>query len=107
MPTYLFEAMDATGNEIKSELDAPTEEEAQATIRGMGYFVTKISVKKSRKAEADKQAGKNCIMLLVNGNKPVMLKHKEADEFRDYLQSPEESSVNTPIKLRLVSRISA
>ena len=55
----------------------------------------------------DKQAGKNCIMLLVNGNKPVMLKHEEADEFRNYLQNPEESSVNTPIKLRVVSRISA
>src|SRR5690606_22723093 len=30
-------------------IDAPTEEDAQATIRQMGYFVTKISVKKSRK----------------------------------------------------------
>jgi type IV pilus assembly protein PilC len=27
-------------------IEAPTEEEAQATIRQMGYFVTKISVKK-------------------------------------------------------------
>ncbi|TWT38022.1 Type II secretion system protein F [Posidoniimonas corsicana] len=53
MPTFQFEAMDATGAEIKDVIDAPTEEEAQATIRQMGYFVTKISVKKSRKkAEA-------------------------------------------------------
>ena len=42
--------MDATGAEIKDVIDAQTEEEAQATIRQMGYFVTKISVKKSRKA---------------------------------------------------------
>ncbi|TWT73436.1 Type II secretion system protein F [Posidoniimonas polymericola] len=49
MPTFQFEAMDATGAEIKDVIDAPTEEEAQATIRQMGYFVTKISVKKSRK----------------------------------------------------------
>jgi type II secretory pathway component PulF len=42
MPTYEFEAMDATGMEIKDEIDAPTEEEAQAMIRQMGYFVTKI-----------------------------------------------------------------
>ena len=47
MPTYQFEAMDATGPEIKDVIDAPTEEEAQATIRQMGYFVTKISVKKA------------------------------------------------------------
>lgn len=48
MPTFQFEAMDATGQEIRDVIDAPTEEEAQATIRSMGYFVTKISVKKSR-----------------------------------------------------------
>jgi len=47
MPTYQFEAMDATGTEIKDVIDAATEEEAQATIRQMGYFVTKIAVKKS------------------------------------------------------------
>ena len=59
MPTYQFEAMDATGNEIRDVIDAPTEEEAQATIRQMGYFVTKISVKKSRKTDAEKKkAGK-------------------------------------------------
>lgn len=53
MPTFQFEAMDATGAEIKDVIEAPTEEEAQATIRQMGYFVTKISVKKARKkAEA-------------------------------------------------------
>lgn len=57
MPTYQFEAMDATGQEIKDVLEANSEEEAQATIRQMGYFVTKISVKKARKT-ADKGAGK-------------------------------------------------
>lgn len=47
MPTYQFEAMDATGQEIRDVIDAATEEEAQTTIRQMGYFVTKISVKKA------------------------------------------------------------
>lgn len=46
MPTFQFEAMDATGQEIKDVIEAATEEEAQTTIRQMGYFVTKISVKK-------------------------------------------------------------
>ena len=45
--------MDATGAEIRDVIEAPTEEEAQATIRQMGYFVTKITAKKARKkAEA-------------------------------------------------------
>ena len=47
MPTYQFEAMDAKGQEIKDVIDAPSEDEAQATIRQMGYFVTKIAMKKS------------------------------------------------------------
>ena len=58
MPSYQFEAMDATGQEIKDIIDAPSEEEAQATIRQMGYFVTKISVKKARKTAAEAKKGK-------------------------------------------------
>jgi type IV pilus assembly protein PilC len=58
MPTFQFEAMDSTGNEIKDMIDAPTEEEAQATIRQMGYFVTKISEKKSRQTAAQKGAAR-------------------------------------------------
>ena len=46
MPTYQFEAMDATGAEIRDVIEAPSEEEAQATIRQMGYFVTKIAAKR-------------------------------------------------------------
>ena len=53
MPTFQFEAMDSTGQEIKDVLEAPNEEEAQAVIRQMGYFVTKISVKKSRGKKAE------------------------------------------------------
>jgi type IV pilus assembly protein PilC len=59
MPTYQFEAMDASGAEIKDEIDAPSEDEAQATIRQMGYFVTKITLKKARKsAAAGRKKGK-------------------------------------------------
>jgi type IV pilus assembly protein PilC len=58
MPTFQFEAMDQTGQEFKDIIDAPTQEEAQATIRQRGYFVTKITVKKGRKSAADKKASK-------------------------------------------------
>ena len=57
MPTYQFEAMDSTGQEIKDVIEATSQEEAQATIRQMGYFITKIAVKKSRKAAAEKAKG--------------------------------------------------
>jgi type IV pilus assembly protein PilC len=54
MQTFQFEAMDATGQEIRDEIKAENEEQAQATIRQMGYFVTKIAVKKARKEAAGK-----------------------------------------------------
>ncbi len=54
MPTYQFEALDPTGQVIRDVIDASTEEEAHTTIRQMGYFVTKLNVKKSA---ADGAAG--------------------------------------------------
>lgn len=59
MPTYQFEAMDATGQEIKDVIEASNEEDAQATIRQMGYFVTKLTEKKAKKAAAQKKGGKS------------------------------------------------
>jgi len=50
MPTFIFEAMDSTGQEIRDQIEAPTEAEAQATIRQMGYFVTKIAPQRAKKA---------------------------------------------------------
>lgn len=52
MPMYQFEAMDRTGQEIRDVIDAPNEEEAQNTIRQMGYFVTKLSLKKGAAVKA-------------------------------------------------------
>ncbi|WDQ16570.1 type II secretion system F family protein [Rhodopirellula sp. P2] len=58
MPTYTFEAMDATGQEIRDEIDAANEDEAQTTIRQMGYFVTKIAVKKQAAGATTAGGGK-------------------------------------------------
>lgn len=49
MPLFQFEALDQTGQQIRDEIEAQTEEEAQTTIRQMGYFVTRISQKKAAK----------------------------------------------------------
>lgn len=58
MPTFQFEAMDASGQEIKDIIEAENEEEAQTTIRQMGYFVTKIQVKKGQQKAAPGQKKK-------------------------------------------------
>ncbi len=49
MPQYKFEAIDPTGKEIKDIIEAATEDDAQATIRQMGYHVTRIAQYKERK----------------------------------------------------------
>ena len=53
MPTFQFEAIDkATGKEIRDSVDAPTEAEAQATIRSMGYMVTKLKARRAKTASS-------------------------------------------------------
>ncbi len=57
MPTFQFEARDTMGNPIEDIIEAQTEDEALATIRQMGYFVTRISVKKGRGGAAKEARG--------------------------------------------------
>ena len=45
MPTYKYEAMNASGQEVKDEVQAPSSEEAVTKIRNLGLFPTKISEK--------------------------------------------------------------
>ncbi|MFH0938452.1 MAG: type II secretion system F family protein [Planctomycetota bacterium] len=42
MPTFIYEAMDGQGKEIKAEIDARSEAEAADKIRALNYFPTKV-----------------------------------------------------------------
>ncbi|MDX2197649.1 MAG: type II secretion system F family protein [Phycisphaerae bacterium] len=55
MATFLYEALNASGQEIKDEVDAPNKEEAVAKVRGLGYFPTKIVEKTDKKKTALKK----------------------------------------------------
>src|SRR3954452_1332281 len=54
MPTYAYEAMNASGQEVKEEIDATSSEEAIAKIRGTGYFPPKVREKAATKKVAKK-----------------------------------------------------
>lgn len=57
MPTYMYEAMDNTGQEVKDTIEANSEQEASARIKEKGYFVTKIAEKgRGKKTKADTKA---------------------------------------------------
>jgi type IV pilus assembly protein PilC len=72
MPTYQFEAMDPQGQEIRDVIEAQTQDEAQATIRSMGYFVTKIAVQKSDKKSTGKNARRKSFALGGAGGKKMV-----------------------------------
>jgi type IV pilus assembly protein PilC len=72
MPTFQFEAIDAaTGKEIRDTVDAASEAEAQATIRSMGYMVTKLKAKKAKPvagaAAGGRKPGRTFVMGGVKG----------------------------------------
>lgn len=52
MPKFQYEAMNAAGQEVRDEVDAPTSEDAIAKIRSLGYFPTKVRQKGGAKKAA-------------------------------------------------------
>src|SRR5690606_484181 len=54
MPTYAFEAMNSSGQEVKDEIEAASSEEAIAKIRSRGYFPTRVREKAGKKKVAKK-----------------------------------------------------
>src|SRR6266480_2767840 len=55
MPTYTFEAMNSSGQEVKDEIDAASSDEAIAKIRNKGFFPTKIKEKAQKKSARKKK----------------------------------------------------
>ena len=49
MATFLYEAMNQSGQEVKDEIEAQTTEDALAKIRGLGYYPTKLRQKGGKK----------------------------------------------------------
>jgi len=60
MPVFQYEAMDATGKEIRAEVDASSQEEAISRIRGQGQFPTHIRLKgRTARAGGPSKKGKS------------------------------------------------
>ncbi len=61
MATFIYEAMNQAGQEVKDELEALSSEDALAKIRNLGYFPTRIREKggsKSKAAAGKKKSGR-------------------------------------------------
>ena len=99
MPTFQFEAMDPAGKEIKDVIEAANEEEAQATIRGMGYYVTKISAKKSKRT-AEKKGCDGKIRAFVIGG----VKSKELTMFTRQLSILQDAGLPILRSLKILEQ---
>ena len=75
MPTFKFEALDTSGEEVKDQIDAANEEEAQQKIKQMGYFVTKLTATGAPKAKGKKKkkTGKSRKTFTIGGVSNKML----------------------------------
>ena len=75
MATFSYEAMNSAGQEVKSEIEAITTEEAISKIREQGLFPTKVKEKTSRKLKlggratsaGKKPAGSSSFCMKVSG----------------------------------------
>ncbi|NLE30249.1 MAG: type II secretion system F family protein [Phycisphaerae bacterium] len=58
MATYLYEAMNAAGQEVKAEIEAASTEEAISRIREQGLFPTKVKAKAGKKKTGSAEVAK-------------------------------------------------
>ena len=74
MPTYKFEALNTSGQEVKESVEASNEDEASQKIRAMGYFVTKLTaVQLKGKKKKGKKTGKSRKTFTIGGVSQKML----------------------------------
>jgi type IV pilus assembly protein PilC len=73
MPTFAFEAMNSSGQEVKEEIDAASSEEAIAKIRGKGYFPTKVREKAAKKGVKKKKGGGEAAPVEVKRKMPISI----------------------------------
>jgi type IV pilus assembly protein PilC len=74
MPTYKFEALNTSGQEVKESVEAANEEEASQKIKAMGYFVTKLTAVQGKgKKGKKKKTGKSRKTFTIGGVSQKML----------------------------------
>ena len=56
MAVFKYAALNSSGQEIKDEIEAPSNEEAVTKIRGLGYFPTRVVEKVDKKRSAARRA---------------------------------------------------
>ena len=101
MPTFKYEALDTSGNEVKDSIEASNEEEAQAKVKSMGYFVTKLTAVAGGKGGKGKKkkAGKSRKTFTIGG-----VKHKMLVTFTRQFSTLQDAGLPVLRSLRILER---
>jgi type IV pilus assembly protein PilC len=101
MPTFKYEALDTSGNEVKDSIEAANEEEASTKIKSMGYFVTKLTATAGAggKGKKKKKAGKSRKTFVMGG-----VKGKQLVTFTRQFSTLQDAGLPVLRSLRILER---
>ena len=99
MPTFLYEAMNAAGTEVKDQIEATSTEEAIAKIRNLGYFPTKIKQKGGAKTAAKGPAKKKGAGITIGG-----VSKKKLTQFTRQLSTLQDAGLPILRSLRILEQ---
>lgn len=102
MPTFKYEALDTSGNEVKDSIEAANEEEAQAKVKSKGYFVTKLTAVAGAggaKGKKKKKTGKSRKTFTIGG-----VKGKQLVTFTRQFSTLQDAGLPVLRSLRILER---
>ncbi|MCG3138080.1 MAG: putative type II secretion system protein F [Phycisphaerae bacterium] len=99
MSTFLYEAMNQAGQEVKDEIDAPSHEEALSKIRALGYFPTKIREKGGKKRIAAAGPKKRKMPFAIGG-----VPNKKMVQFTRQLSTLQDAGLPILRSLRILEQ---
>ncbi len=102
MPTFKYEALDTSGNEVKDSVEATNEAEASAKIKSMGYFVTKLTASAAgpgAKGKKKKKTGKSRKTFVMGG-----VKLKQLVTFTRQFSTLQDAGLPVLRSLRILER---
>jgi type IV pilus assembly protein PilC len=100
MPTFKYEALDTSGNEVKDSVEASNEVEAQQKVKSMGYFVTKLTaVAGGKGGKKRKKTGKSRKTFTIGG-----VKQKQLVTFTRQFSTLQDAGLPVLRSLRILER---
>jgi type IV pilus assembly protein PilC len=104
MAMYAYEALNASGQEIKDEVEAPTKEEAVAKVRSLGYFPTKVIEKVDKKKQALKRSAGGASRKKAAGTGLGWVSTKQLSAFTRQLSTLQDAGLPILRSLRILEQ---